>query len=237
MALPMKNQAGQQIGAAQERAVRRGDAADHNMIAAAGAGMLAVDHEFIGTKAQLAGLFIDRFGGGDGFGPVVRGVNIHLDHARIGGNADHVQARIVRRAVAFDMHRQAVQFCGSLGSGDQFKVIFDLFDRRHEDAQPPVARFHRNRGAHAARDLGNHLFAAVLRRLGGGEGGFFLPMLRRGISAEIGQIAAILERVRRMHMRIVGRFDIGQRAQRQPVADGAVARHQEQMATPQRPFF
>ena len=50
MPLPVQDQRAQQVRAAQERAVERGGAADHDMVAAAGAGMLAVDHELVGAE-------------------------------------------------------------------------------------------------------------------------------------------------------------------------------------------
>ena len=53
MALPVQDQAAQQVRPAQERAVERGRAADHDMVAAAGAGVLAVDHELVGAEAGL----------------------------------------------------------------------------------------------------------------------------------------------------------------------------------------
>ncbi len=51
MILPEADQAAQQIGAAQERAVGGRGAADDDVIAAAGAGVAAVEHEFFGAEA------------------------------------------------------------------------------------------------------------------------------------------------------------------------------------------
>ncbi len=47
MVMPIRNQAGEQIGAAQERAIRRRGAAQDEVIAAARAGVTAVDHELL----------------------------------------------------------------------------------------------------------------------------------------------------------------------------------------------
>ena len=69
MPLPMQDQAAQQVGSAQKRAVARRLAADHDMVAAAGAGVTPVDHEFICAEAALPGLLVDRFGRGDAFAP------------------------------------------------------------------------------------------------------------------------------------------------------------------------
>ena len=54
MVLPVGDDAGEQIGAAQERAVGRRDAAEHDVIAAAGADMTAVEHELLGAEAEGA---------------------------------------------------------------------------------------------------------------------------------------------------------------------------------------
>ena len=54
VALPVQDEAAQQVGAAQERAVEGGGAADDDVVAAAGAGVLAVDHELVGAEAALA---------------------------------------------------------------------------------------------------------------------------------------------------------------------------------------
>ena len=168
--------------------------ADHHMIAAPGAGMLAVDHELVGTQPQLPGFFIHRFGGRDSLGPTVRGVDIDLDHARIRCHPDHVQARIKGRRIAFDMQPQSQLPGGILGRSHQFQIILDPFHRRHEDAQPPVARLDRNGSPNRARHVRDHLFAAVLHRLGRGETRPLLPEL---IGRVIRQGSAILHRVGR----------------------------------------
>ncbi len=51
-AQPVEHQAFQQIGPAQERTVGGVQAAEHDVIAAAGAGMSAVDHEFVGAEPR-----------------------------------------------------------------------------------------------------------------------------------------------------------------------------------------
>ena len=49
MIVPVTNQAAQQVGAPQEGTVLRGGAAHDYMIAAAGAGVLSIQHEFLGA--------------------------------------------------------------------------------------------------------------------------------------------------------------------------------------------
>ena len=72
VALPVQDQRAQEVGAAQERAVEGGGAADDDVVAAAGPGVLAVDHELVGAEAALAGLLVDAGGDGDAVLPVRR---------------------------------------------------------------------------------------------------------------------------------------------------------------------
>ena len=65
MPLPVKHEAAQQIGPAQERRIRRHRAADHDMIAAAGADMAAVEHELVGAEPGLPRLLVEVGGGLD----------------------------------------------------------------------------------------------------------------------------------------------------------------------------
>ena len=53
MVLPVGDDAGEQVGPAQERAVGRRDAAEHDVVAAAGADVAAVEHELLGAEADL----------------------------------------------------------------------------------------------------------------------------------------------------------------------------------------
>ena len=60
MALQIDDEALEQVGPAQERAVGRGRAAEHHMIAAAGAGVAAVDHELVGAEPRQPRLLVER---------------------------------------------------------------------------------------------------------------------------------------------------------------------------------
>ena len=51
--LPVGDDAGEQVGAAQERAVGRRDAAGDDVVAAAGADVAAVEPELLGAEAEL----------------------------------------------------------------------------------------------------------------------------------------------------------------------------------------
>ena len=50
MVVPVREQAAQQVRPAQERRIGRRRAAEHEVIAAAGAGVAAVDHELLGSE-------------------------------------------------------------------------------------------------------------------------------------------------------------------------------------------
>ena len=114
MALPIEDQAAEQIGPAQERRIFRLGAAEHDMIAAAGAGMASVDHEFVGAEPRLARVLIDRGGRRHRLAPGRGGMNIDLDDAGVGRHLDEVDARIIRRRIAFDVHRHAARRARSL---------------------------------------------------------------------------------------------------------------------------
>ena len=73
MALPVEHEALQQVGPAQERRVRRRRAADHDMVAAAGAGMAAVDHELVGAEAATGGVLVEADGDVDRLAPARAG--------------------------------------------------------------------------------------------------------------------------------------------------------------------
>ncbi len=58
MALPIEHDALEQVGPAQKRAVGGIEPAEHDVIAAAGAGVAAVDHELVGAEPRLPRVFI-----------------------------------------------------------------------------------------------------------------------------------------------------------------------------------
>ena len=59
---PVGDQAAQQVGAPQDRAVGRRRAAQDDVVAAAGAGMSAVQHELLGAEPRLARVPVERRG-------------------------------------------------------------------------------------------------------------------------------------------------------------------------------
>ena len=154
MVVPVGDQAAQQVRPAEEgRIVRRG-AAEHEMVAAAGAGVAAVHHEFLGGQARVVGRFVEVGGLLDQLRPGLGRVDVDLDDAGVRRDAEMRQARIGRRLVAFQDDRQLHFFGRRLDGGDDFEVVLQLGSRRHEDVELAVARF----GAHGqAGDPGGGL--------------------------------------------------------------------------------
>ena len=145
--LPVEHQALEQIGPPQERAVGRRHAAEHHVIAAAGAGVAAVDHELVGAEPREARLLVERGRGLDRFAPGRGRVDVDLDHARIGRHLDDADARIVRGRIALQTDRNAKLRGGRFGGGEKLEIVLEPLDRRHEHAQLAVARLDRERGA------------------------------------------------------------------------------------------
>ena len=62
MVLPIGDDAGEQIGTPQEWAVGRRDAAEDDVVAAAGADLSSVDHELLGREPYLLCFVVDGRG-------------------------------------------------------------------------------------------------------------------------------------------------------------------------------
>ena len=93
--LPVADQAAQEVGAAQERAVGDGRAAEHDVVAAAGADMPSVEQEFFRAEVAVARFLVEDFGVADQFRPVVGGLEIDFDDARIGRDLEMLDAGVV----------------------------------------------------------------------------------------------------------------------------------------------
>ena len=105
--LPVGEEAAEQVGAAQQRAVGRRRAAEGHVVAAAGAGVGAVEGELLRSEAGLVGLLVDGGDGADQLRPAGRRVDVDLDHAGVGAHAELAQPGIERRGVALEGHRLA----------------------------------------------------------------------------------------------------------------------------------
>ncbi len=141
MTLPMQNDALQQIGAPQEGAVICIGTAHHDVIAAARARVAAIDHELVGTQSRLPRLLVNRLCRCDAVAPVGGGMNVHLDDTRIRRDADHVDALVMGRGVAFDMDGKTDGGGGALRRCDEVEIVLQCGRRRHEDAEPTIAHF------------------------------------------------------------------------------------------------
>ena len=64
------------------------------MVAAAGAAVAAVDHEFFRAEPRLPRLLVKRLGDGDSFVPVRGGVDVHFDDAWIGRDLDDIETAV-----------------------------------------------------------------------------------------------------------------------------------------------
>ena len=172
MVVPVADHAGEQIGPAQERRVGGRRAAEDEVVAAAGAGVTAVEHELLARQPRLARRVVEVRRLLDELAPAGRGVDVDLDHPRVGRHAQDDQARVLGRLVAFQRDRQAHGVRRLLDRSDERKVVLERRRRRHEDVEAAVARLGADRGAdHLAADSFSFggspsRFAFVLRRDG-----------------------------------------------------------------------
>ncbi|MCY1508738.1 hypothetical protein D9M68_430580 [compost metagenome] len=234
VALPVQDDALQKIRTTQERAVIGIGAAHDHMVAAAGTGVAPVDHELVGAKPAPPRLFVDRRGDVDAILPAGSRMDVDLDHARIRRNADDVDALVLRRRIALDVHGQSDRGCSAFRGRDEVEIFLDAGHRRHEDAEPAVARLDADGGAHQPGYFVAWLCLRAFRYFRGLKAG----MLRAGAAfGEIRQIVPGNGRVDRMDIGIGGGRDIGQGAERQAITDGAVAGNEEDAAAARLPFL
>ena len=69
------------------------------------------------------------------FAPVAGRVDVDFDHAGVGRDLQHFQARVARWRVAFEHDGQAQCFGAGFDGSEQVEVVFEAFLRRHEDIQ------------------------------------------------------------------------------------------------------
>ncbi len=77
------------------------------MIAAARAGVRAVEVELFRAEPRVAGVFVNAGGDRDQLIPALGRLDVHFDHAGIGRHLEVVDPVIVRRLVAFDDDRRS----------------------------------------------------------------------------------------------------------------------------------
>ena len=148
MVVPVGDQAAQQVRPPQQRAVARRRPADHDVVAAAGAGVAAVDQELLGAETRLPRFLVERGRVLAQRRPARRRLQVDLDHAGVRRDLDVRQPRIVGRRLAFEDHRQAQRARGRFDRLDQIEVVLGGADRRQEHVQPALARLDAQRGPH-----------------------------------------------------------------------------------------
>ena len=215
MVLPVGDEAAQQVGAAQQRAVRRGGAAERHVVAAAGAGVAAVEHELLGAQAREARFLVERLDVVLQLVPVGGRMDVHLDHAGIGRHREAAEARIVGRRVALEAHRAAERLRprDSMAPTSEMKSSSSVH-RRQEDVE---ARPCAPRTVSAVLITSREAPGASLRGLR------MLGGLRRLRGLALAERVAAVERILRDVGFLVLGQHLGQRAQRQAIADGRVA--------------
>jgi hypothetical protein len=225
--LPVADQAHQQVGPAQAGRVGRRRGAERDVVAAAGAGVAAVEHELLGAQARQAGFLVEPRGVVHQLLPTAGGMDVDLDHAGVGRDTEFLHARIVGRRVAFQAHRQLEVGRRGFDRGQQGDEIFQQRHRRQEDAEHAVAHFGAQRGVHD--------FMRVVAGLGRTGGYVHLESLGFGFHRCLGQRLEYLERVALEFLFLVAGLDPGQRGQRQAQAQRRIAGNQVEVLAAQRP--
>src|SRR6516164_7737443 len=127
------------------------------MVAAAGAGVTAVDHEFLRAEPSAARLVVDDLGLVHELAPIGRRVDIDLDHAGIWRDAEALQAGVAaRRRITFDEDRLTELLGGVLDRRDELEIVLGALDRWHENVEMAVARLEGDGGAHDPRRRRTH---------------------------------------------------------------------------------
>ena len=241
--VPVADQAAQQVRPAQEGRIRHRGAAEHEVVTAAGAAVASVYHELLGTQAACVCGVVEEGGAGYHVVPRAIGLDVHLEHAGVGRDAQHLQSRVTRRLVAFEHHRVAAVGRGGLDRGHQFQVVLQRRQRRHEQIHDAVPHLGAQRGTGdpAGRFEGTGLAVCRVRAVEtvarrrrevtqalravaaqAGErclhaGGDVAPGRQRGLRRR---------RIRCMHPWVVSGRGPGLAIQRQPVAEWRIAGHQ-----------
>src|SRR5580692_4481616 len=130
MILPVADQTAKKARTPQKSAIRRSDAAYDDMISATGANVAAVEKEFFRAEARTAGEIVKVGGIFHQFPPGLSGVNIHLNHTRVGGYFDNRYTRVEGRSVALNRDRDSQMSSGILYGGNQVEIVPEVFDRR-----------------------------------------------------------------------------------------------------------
>ena len=166
--VPVAHHAGQQVGPAQEGGVGHRGATEHEVVAPTGAGVAPVEHELLGRQPGFVAGLVEVGGLLDQFGPAVGGVDVDLDHARVGRHPQGRQARVLGRLVALQDHRQLHLQGGVFNGGHHLQVVLQRGGGGHEDVEPAFAGLGTDGGA---GDRGGRFKATRCLQAGLGAGG------------------------------------------------------------------
>ena len=205
MIVPVRNEAAQQIRAAQKGGIPDRRAAEHDVIAATRSDMPAVEHEFLGTQPAFARGIIKMRGARHELIPARARFHIDLDDAGIRRDLEIDEPRIRGRLVAFDDHRLINLLRGRFHCRENLEVVIEDARRGHEDVEDIAARL----GA----DGGSNDGPRIVRRWNGGRSSLVgtcrqasRPPLKMRVRCKRRKL---LRRVGRMHVRIIGGLDPG----------------------------
>ena len=153
MVVPVREQAAQEIRPPQERRILRRRAAEHEVVAAAGADVTAVNHEFLGAQLTAACCVVEERGCFDELVPARARLHVDLDDPGIGRYLEIDQARIRRRLVAFNDDGLAERPGARFHRCDELEVILEGARRRHEHVEHAAALLGAHRGAYGRGGL------------------------------------------------------------------------------------
>ncbi len=182
MVLPEGYHRAQHVGPAQEGAVVGPRGAHDDMVAAAGADALAVDHELVGDQARHPRLVIDGVDDGLQLGPVFGRLDIDLDNAGVRRDRHGFDTMVARRTVAFDDDRRLHMGRHRLDGVDQAEIVLGIGQGRQEQEQLAVADLGAERRADKAIGQGRGLVLGRRR----GEACAILADLFRNVRQRFG---------------------------------------------------
>ncbi len=113
--------------------VGRRDAAQRDVVAAAGTAVGAVEVKSLGAQAREPGLLVEGFQLRLLLGETCGGRDVDLDDTRVGSDGHRRQPRVRRRPIALDHHRAVGLGRGGLDAGDEVDEVLQRFGGRHEN--------------------------------------------------------------------------------------------------------
>ena len=143
VALPVPDQAAEQVGTTEQGRVRGGRPPERDVVAAAGAGVGPVEVELLGAQPGPASRVVERVGQVAQLAPRARRLEVDLDDARVGGHDELRQPGVRRRGVALD-HDSDVKLGGDLlERRDEGHVVVEPLRGRQEHEDEPVTSLER----------------------------------------------------------------------------------------------